>query len=106
MGSPINAISSTSHYDPPSGKRAALTSTNVMVCMTLKYVITGSHNLQTVLIAGMGGFVFGYCNNSIAGTLVQTSFGVKFLSGPNASSLVAGILGWYIPSLQSSSSLT
>jgi hypothetical protein len=45
------------------------------------------------LVAGMGSFVFGYCNNAIAGSLAQTSFIEKFLSGSNAESIVGAILG-------------
>jgi hypothetical protein len=48
---------------------------------------------QAILAAGIGSFVFGYANNVIAGTLVQTSFTEKFLSGDNASSIVGGVLG-------------
>jgi hypothetical protein len=44
----------------------------------------------------MGSFVFGYCNNSISGSLVQTSFVSKFLSGSNADSIVGGIMGAYV----------
>jgi hypothetical protein len=51
---------------------------------------------QTILVAGMGSFVFGYANNAIAGTLVQTSFVAKFLSGSNPDSVVGGILGAYV----------
>ncbi|EXJ87565.1 hypothetical protein A1O3_04525 [Capronia epimyces CBS 606.96] len=44
----------------------------------------------------MGSFVFGYCNNSIAGSLVQTSFVEKFLSDGNADSVVGGIMGAFL----------
>lgn len=52
-----------------------------------------ANELKTVLIAGMGSFLFGYANNTIAGTLAQTSFIVKFLSGSNADSIISGIMG-------------
>ncbi|KAL1987328.1 hypothetical protein VTN96DRAFT_4356 [Rasamsonia emersonii] len=51
---------------------------------------------MTILVAGMGSFMFGYANNSIAGTLVQTSFVSKFLSGSNANSIVGGIMGAFL----------
>jgi hypothetical protein len=44
----------------------------------------------------MGSFVFGYANNAIAGSFVQTSFVAKFLSGNNAESVIGGILGAYV----------
>lgn len=44
----------------------------------------------------MGSFVFGYANNAIAGSFVQTSFVAKFLSGSNAESVIGGILGAYV----------
>ncbi|KEF57235.1 uncharacterized protein A1O9_07425 [Exophiala aquamarina CBS 119918] len=44
----------------------------------------------------MGSFVFGYCNNAIAGSLAQTSFIEKFLSNDNANSVVGGILGAFL----------
>ncbi|KAL2855257.1 general substrate transporter [Aspergillus pseudodeflectus] len=53
-------------------------------------------NIIAILAAGIGSFVFGYANNVIAGTLVQTSFTEKFLSGDNASSIVGGVLGAFL----------
>lgn len=44
----------------------------------------------------MGSFVFGYCNNSIAGSFVQPSFVAKFLSGSNANAVIGGILGGFV----------
>ncbi|KAF2814692.1 general substrate transporter [Mytilinidion resinicola] len=52
-------------------------------------------NIVTILVAGMGSFLFGYANNSIAGTLAQTSFIEKFLTGSNATSIIDGILGGF-----------
>jgi hypothetical protein len=57
-------------------------------------------SFQTIAVAGLGGFLFGYANNSIAGTLAQTSFQVKFLSGTNANSIVDGILGGSVCSIR------
>lgn len=54
------------------------------------------HDCQIILIASFGSFMFGYANNVIAGTLAQTSFGVKFLSGSNADSIIGGILGVWV----------
>jgi hypothetical protein len=54
--------------------------------------LTGT-NILPVLVAGLGSFMFGYSNNIIAGSLAQTSFIEKFLSGENADSLTNGILG-------------
>jgi hypothetical protein len=48
----------------------------------------------------MGSFVFGYANNCIAGTLAQSSFQLKFLTGSNANSIIGGIMGAYVPSKQ------
>ncbi|KAL5591183.1 hypothetical protein FOVSG1_010072 [Fusarium oxysporum f. sp. vasinfectum] len=53
-------------------------------------------NIITILVAGMGSFVFGYANNSIAGSFVQTSFVEKFLSSGNADSVIGGILGGFL----------
>lgn len=50
---------------------------------------------KTILVAGMGSFVFGYANNAIAGTLAQETFIAKFLTGSNANSIVGGIMGAY-----------
>jgi hypothetical protein len=44
----------------------------------------------------MGSFVMGYDLNSGAGTLVQTSFVSKFLSGGDANSVIGGIIGAYV----------
>ncbi|KAL2677293.1 hypothetical protein Neosp_011062 [[Neocosmospora] mangrovei] len=53
-------------------------------------------NIYTILVAGMGSFVFGYANNAIAGSLVQQSFVSKFLSDGNADSVIGGILGVFL----------
>ncbi|CAG9955830.1 unnamed protein product [Clonostachys rosea f. rosea IK726] len=53
-------------------------------------------NIITILVAGMGSFVFGYANNAIAGSFVQTSFVAKFLSGDDAESIIGGILGAFL----------
>ncbi|KAI8658921.1 MFS domain-containing protein [Fusarium keratoplasticum] len=53
-------------------------------------------NIYTILVAGMGSFVFGYSNNAIAGSLVQLSFVNKFLSDGNADSVIGGILGVFL----------
>ncbi|KAL1893947.1 hypothetical protein Sste5346_006088 [Sporothrix stenoceras] len=53
-------------------------------------------NIVSILVAGMGSFLFGYCNNAIAGTFAQTSFTSKFLSGPNAEAITGGILGGFL----------
>ncbi|KAJ9132461.1 general substrate transporter [Pleurostoma richardsiae] len=53
-------------------------------------------NIISIAVAGMGSFVFGYCNNSIAGSFVQETFVEKFLSGRNADSIVGGILGGFL----------
>lgn len=45
------------------------------------------------MVAGMGSLVFGYANNAIAGSFVQTSFVTKFLSGDDPDSVIGGILG-------------
>ncbi|OCK79788.1 general substrate transporter [Lepidopterella palustris CBS 459.81] len=53
-------------------------------------------NIITIVVAGMGSFLFGYANNAIAGTLAQNSFLVKFLTGSNANSIIGGILGGFL----------
>ncbi|KAI8714826.1 MFS domain-containing protein [Fusarium sp. LHS14.1] len=53
-------------------------------------------NIYTILVAGMGSFVFGYANNATAGSLVQQSFVSKFLSDGNADSVIGGILGVFL----------
>ncbi|KAL6360781.1 hypothetical protein LRP88_06489 [Fusarium phalaenopsidis] len=53
-------------------------------------------NIFTILVAGMGSFVFGYANNAIAGSLVQQSFVNKFLNDGNADSVIGGILGVFL----------
>jgi hypothetical protein len=54
---------------------------------------TTKKNLTYVFIASYGSFIFGYANNVVTGSLAQTSFNKKFLSGDNAKSIIAGILG-------------
>jgi hypothetical protein len=63
--------------------------------------ITGT-NILAVLVAGLGSFMFGYSNNIIAGSLAQTSFIEKFLSGENADSVTNGILGGQVANYHSS----
>ena len=48
--------------------------------------------LQLICAAALASFNYGYSNNVIAGTLAQTSFGIKFLSGPNALQLIDGLV--------------
>ncbi|PVH69793.1 general substrate transporter [Cadophora sp. DSE1049] len=57
---------------------------------------TSTTNILAIAVAGLGGFLFGYANNSISGTLAQTSFQAKFLTGSNANSIVDGILGGFL----------
>jgi hypothetical protein len=68
--------------------------TNILVSISkVRFRHLSANSTQTIVVAGLGGFLFGYANNSIAGTLAQTSFQIKFLSGANANSIVDGILG-------------
>ncbi|KAF9891550.1 hypothetical protein FE257_004017 [Aspergillus nanangensis] len=53
-------------------------------------------NVIAIVVAGMGSFVFGYANNTIAGSLAQTSFIEKFLSGSDADSIISGIMGAFL----------
>lgn len=53
---------------------------------------TTRKNIYIVLIAGYGSAMFGYANNAVVGSLAQTSFINKFLSGPDADSVVSGII--------------
>ncbi|KAI9824372.1 MAG: hypothetical protein M1819_000877 [Sarea resinae] len=57
---------------------------------------TSAYNILTIIIAGLGSFVFGYANNTIAGSLAQTSFIEKFLSGGNADQVTDGIMGAFL----------
>lgn len=50
-------------------------------------------NIVVIVAAAMASFLFGYCNNAVAGTLAQSSFGEQYLSGSDANSRVGGILG-------------
>jgi hypothetical protein len=62
---------------------------------------TNSVNILTIVAAATASFTFGYTNNAISGTLAQVSFNTVFLAGDDAASLIGGILGGYLPSLQS-----
>lgn len=53
---------------------------------------TTKKNIYIVLIAGYGSAMFGYANNAVTGSLAQTSFINKFLSGPDADSVTSGII--------------
>jgi hypothetical protein len=48
-----------------------------------------------ICAAALASFNYGYSNNVIAGTLAQTSFGLKFLSGPNALQIIDGLVSGY-----------
>ena len=54
---------------------------------------TTRKNIQYVLIGAFGSFMFGYVNNVSTGSLAQSSFIDKFLSGDDADEVIAGILG-------------
>ncbi|KAK5044476.1 hypothetical protein LTR84_010757 [Exophiala bonariae] len=54
---------------------------------------TSTINILVIVVAGLGSYNFGYANNAIAGSFAQVSFGIKFLSGSNANSIIGAILG-------------
>ncbi|KAL3421406.1 hypothetical protein PVAG01_07851 [Phlyctema vagabunda] len=53
-------------------------------------------NFIVVATACLGGFLYGFSANSIAGTLAQPTFIAKFLTTPNATSLTDGMLGGFL----------
>ncbi|EXJ83041.1 hypothetical protein A1O3_06858 [Capronia epimyces CBS 606.96] len=57
---------------------------------------TTGKNITFILIAGFGSFMFGYANNVVTGSLAQTSFINKFLSGSDADAVIGGILGGFL----------
>jgi len=67
---------------------------------------TSRINIIVILAAATASFNFGYSNNVIAGSLAQTSFIKYFLSGGNATTLIASMLAAYVPSQTGWSILT
>lgn len=48
---------------------------------------------QVVTTAALGSYLYGFSANAIAGTLAQTTFTEKFLSGADATARTDGLLG-------------
>ncbi|CAJ0553174.1 Ff.00g116860.m01.CDS01 [Fusarium sp. VM40] len=51
---------------------------------------------QVIFTAALGGFLYGFSANAIAGTLAQTSFIAKFLTTPDAAQRTDGLLGGFL----------
>lgn len=48
---------------------------------------------QVIITAALGGYLYGFSANAIAGTLAQPSFIAKFLTVEDAAPRVDGLLG-------------
>ncbi|TVY16997.1 High-affinity glucose transporter [Lachnellula arida] len=53
-------------------------------------------NIVVVVTACLGGFLYGFSANTISGTLAQTTFIARFLSGSNATQITDGLLGGFL----------
>ncbi|RSM15727.1 hypothetical protein CDV31_004826 [Fusarium ambrosium] len=51
---------------------------------------------QVIITAALGGYLYGFSANAIAGTLAQPSFIAKFLSTPDAAQRTDGLLGGFL----------
>jgi hypothetical protein len=51
------------------------------------------HSVQVIITAALGGYLYGFSANAIAGTLAQPSFIAKFLTVPDAAARTDGLLG-------------
>ncbi|KAH6977504.1 general substrate transporter [Ilyonectria sp. MPI-CAGE-AT-0026] len=53
-------------------------------------------NIQVIFTAALGGFLYGFSANAIAGTLAQPSFIAKFLTVSDAAQRTDGLLGGFL----------
>ncbi|TVY55499.1 High-affinity glucose transporter [Lachnellula cervina] len=53
-------------------------------------------NVVVIVTACLGGFLYGFSANTISGTLAQTTFIAKFLSGSNATQITDGLFGGFL----------
>ncbi|TVY26083.1 High-affinity glucose transporter [Lachnellula hyalina] len=53
-------------------------------------------NVVVIATACLGGFLYGFSANTISGTLAQTTFIAKFLTGSNATQITDGLFGGFL----------